>query len=188
MPAVPIDALQESALLVRVRGGSAGEREAAFTEVFEAFRSRVLSLCLHLTGSPADAEDAAQEVFLAVFRELPGFRGECRVSTWIYRITVRTAIRVKTRTPRTAPLDLDPAVEPPDPALGRERRRLVARALSRLSADHRAVLGLFSLEGLSHREIAETLGIPEGTVWSRLHLARKKLASELKALGHEIRP
>jgi DNA-directed RNA polymerase specialized sigma24 family protein len=53
-------------------------------------------------------------------------------------------------------------------------------------ADHRTVLALFSLDGLSHREIAETLGIPEGTVWSRLHLARKKLTAELKTLGFDM--
>jgi RNA polymerase sigma-70 factor (ECF subfamily) len=188
MPAVPIDALQVSALLARVRGASERDREAAFTELFHDFRGRVLSLCLHLTGSAADAEDAAQEVFLVVFRDLPKFRGDCRLSTWIYRIAVRIAFRVKAKSSRNAPLDQDPAIETPDPALQGERRRLLARALARLSADHRTVLALFSLEGLSHREIAETLGIPEGTVWSRLHLARKKLSSELKVLGYQAGP
>jgi RNA polymerase sigma-70 factor (ECF subfamily) len=186
MEAVPFDAVHESALLIRARDQSAGEREAAFNEVFEAFRGRVLSLCLHLTGSPTDAEDAAQEVFLVVFRHLPKFRGESRLSTWIYRITVRVAFRVKAKHPRTAPLDLEPAVGTPDPALQRERSRQIALALDRLSADHRTVLALFSLDGLSHREIAETLGIPEGTVWSRLHLARKKLTAELKALSFDM--
>ena len=185
MPAAPIDAHQELALLGRVRGASEQEREAAFTEIFVGFQSRVLSLCFHLTGSAADADDAAQEVFLVVFRELPKFRGECRLSTWIYRIAVRIAFRVKAKTSRNGPLDQEPAIETPDPALRRESRRLLARALAGLSADHRAVLALFSLEGLSHREIAETLGIPEGTVWSRLHLARKKLSAELKRLGYE---
>jgi len=186
MRSVPLDAVHESALLIRARGKSARDREAAFSEVFEAFRGKVLSLGLHLTGSAADAEDAAQEVFLAVFRDLPKFRGESRLSTWIYRIAVRVAFRVKAKHPRTAPLDLDPVVETPDPALQRERSRQLAAALARLSAEHRTVLALFSLDGLSHREIAETLGIPEGTVWSRLHLARKKLAGELKALGFDM--
>jgi RNA polymerase sigma-70 factor (ECF subfamily) len=187
MPTVPFDAVHESALLVRARDKSAREREAAFNEVFEAFRGKVLSLSIHLTGNATDAEDAAQEVFLVVFRDLPRFRGESRLSTWIYRITVRVAFRVKAKHPRTAPLDLEPAVETPDPALQRERSRQIALALERLSADHRTVLALFSLDGLSHREIAETLGIPEGTVWSRLHLARKKLTAELKTLGFDAR-
>lgn len=186
MQTVPFNAVRESALLVRARDRSAGEREAAFNEVFEAFRGGVLSLCLHLTGSAADAEDAAQEVFLAIFRDLQRFRGESRLSTWIYRIAVRTAFRVKAKHPRTASLEMGPAVETPDPALQRERSRQVAQALERLSSDHRVVLTLFSLDGLSHREIAETLGIPEGTVWSRLHLARKKLTAELKTLGYDL--
>lgn len=186
MQTLPFDAAHESALLVRARDRSAKEREAAFNEVFEGFRGRVLSLCRHLTGSTADAEDAAQEVFLVVFRDLPKFRAESRLSTWIYTIAVRTAFRVKAKHPRTAPLVADPAVETPDPALERERSRQLALALARLSADHRTVLALFSLDGLSHREIADTLGIPEGTVWSRLHLARKKLAGELKALGFDL--
>jgi RNA polymerase sigma-70 factor (ECF subfamily) len=80
---------------------------------------------------------------------------------------------------------MEPAVETPDPALRRERGSQVAAALARLSAEHRTVIALFSLDGLSHREIAETLGIPEGTVWSRLHLARKKLAAELDTLGFQ---
>ena len=187
MEPVPFDAVYESALLVRARDRSAEEREAAFNEVFERFRGRVLSLCLHLTGSTTDAEDAAQEVFLAIFRDLPTFRGESRLSTWIYRIAVRIAFRVKAKHPRrTILLELDPAVETPDPAIQQERSRQLAGALARLSADHRTVLALFSLDGLSHREVAETLGIPEGTVWSRLHLARKKLAAELKALGFDL--
>lgn len=183
MAAVPLHAIEESALVARTRDRSAFEREAAFTEVFTNFRGGVLSLCLHLTGNASDAEDAAQEVFLVVFRDLPRFRGESRLSTWIYRIAVRVAFRVKAKHPRTVPLDREPPVETPDPALQRERSGQVALALERLSADHRTVLALFSLDGLSHREIAETLGIPEGTVWSRLHLARKRLAAELKALG-----
>lgn len=165
----------------------AGAAEAAsqseFETIFETYRNRVLGLCLHLVGNAADAEDAAQEALLAVYHGLPGFRGESLLSTWIYRITLRTALRIRARRPRTVPLEFEPSREPRDPALDRERSRQVHEALARLTAEHRGVLALFSLDGLSHREIAETLGIPEGTVWSRLHLARKKLAAELDALG-----
>ncbi len=156
-----------------------------FDAVYAEYRSRVLGLCLHVVGNAEDAEDAAQEALLAIHSGLPKFRGECPLSTWIYRIALRIALRVRARRPRTVPLDFEPSHEPRDPALDRERSRQVHEALSRLTAEHRAVLALFSLEGLSHREIAETLGIPEGTVWSRLHLARKKLAAELDALGYD---
>jgi RNA polymerase sigma-70 factor (ECF subfamily) len=157
----------------------------SFDAVYAEHRSRVLGLCLHVVGNAADAEDAVQEALLAVHSGLPRFRGECLLSTWIYRIALRTALRVRARRPRTIPLDFEPSHEPRNPALDRERSRQVHVALSRLTAEHRAVLALFSLDGLSHREIAETLGIPEGTVWSRLHLARKKLAAELDAMGFQ---
>ncbi len=158
-----------------------------FEEIFATYRTRVLALCLHVTAHEADAEDAVQDTFVAVLRGLSRFRGECEISTWIYRIAIRSALRVRARRPKTASLDVDPAIEPGDPALRREDARRVRVALSRLSSAHRVALALSSLKGLSHREIAETLGIPEGTVWSRLHLARKKLAAELTALGYAPR-
>jgi len=172
----------------RTAGVEDARRDAtpSFDVVFSETHGRVLGLCLHLTGNRADAEDAAQETYLAVTKTLAKFRGESRVSTWVYRIAIRSALRVKSRRPATEPLEVELASEPRDPAIDRERSRQIRRALSRLSFEHKTVLALFSLDGLSHREIAETLGIPEGTVWSRLHLARKKLAAELKALGYDM--
>lgn len=164
---------------------SADTAAPSFDEVFAQTNGRVLGLCLHLTGNRADAEDAAQETYLSVTKALKRFRGEAHVSTWVYRIAIRAALRVKSRRPRTEPLDVEPTVEARDPALDHERARQIRRALSRLSFEHRTVLALFSLDGLSHREIAKTLGIPEGTVWSRIHLARKKLAAELNTLGYD---
>lgn len=158
----------------------------SFDEIFAETHGRALGLCLHLTGNRADAEDAAQETYLAVHRALPRFRGDCRVSTWVYRIAIRAALRVKARRPATEPLEFEPAAETRDPAVDRERSGQIRRALAHLSFEHRTVLALFSLDGLSHREIAETLGIPEGTVWSRLHLARKRLAAELERLGFQL--
>ncbi len=160
---------------------------ATFDGIFTAFRSRVFGLSLHLTGNRADAEDATQDTFLAVYRGLPRFRGDCAIATWIFRIAIRTAYRVKARRPTGESLlteTPETSSEARDPALDKERSRQVRAALARLTNEHRTVLALFSLDGLSHHEIAETLGIPEGTVWSRLHLARKKLAAELKALGY----
>ncbi len=174
-------------MIADVRTGTLEEagRAAApsFDEVFSATHGRVLGLCLHLTGNPADAEDAAQETYLSVTKALKRFRGDARVSTWVYRIAIRAALRVKARRPATEPLEFEPTAETRDPALDRERSDQIRRALARLTFEHRTVLALFTLDGLSHREIAETLGIPEGTVWSRLHLARKKLAAELERLG-----
>lgn len=147
-----------------------------FDEIFAALRERVLALSLHLTGNRADAEDALQETFLGVYQALPGFRGEAQVSTWVYRIAIRTALRVKARSRaarRAGPLETDPADRHPGragPATGpealvaREDRERLAAAIAALPAEHRVVVSLFGIEGLSHKEIAAILGIPEGTV------------------------
>lgn len=155
--------------------------------LFRAERERVFRLCLHVTGRRADAEDALQEAFLAAHRTRGAFRGEASPSTWLYRIALRTALRVKARrrlTEPAGPVDPElPGADGPAEVAAREEGRRLLAALGRLSADHRAVLSLAALEGLSHREMAEVLGVPEGTVWSRLHLARKRLAAELDAQG-----
>ncbi|HTR53608.1 MAG TPA: RNA polymerase sigma factor [Kofleriaceae bacterium] len=177
--ATSLDA-DDEALLSATRSKSTAERAAAQRRVFELFRERVLALCIHILGVRDDAHDAVQDTFISVFRGLDGFRGEARLSTWIYQIALREALRHKARRRTSEPLD-DAMVAPDqgDPALRREQRERLARALDRLSAEHRTVLSLFALEGLSHREIADVLGVPEGTIWSRVHAARKRLAIEL---------
>lgn len=157
------------------------EQAPTFAEVFASMHRKVQALCLHVVGDRADAEDAVQEAFLAIHRGLPSFRGESLVSTWVYRIAFRAALRVRSRRPPPA-AELEPAhaSETPHRALeARDDARRLAVATSLLSAEQRAVIALFAVEGLGHREIAEVLGVPEGTVWSRLHLARKRLAAAL---------
>ena len=154
----------------------------ALDALYRAERERLFALCLHVTGNAADAEDALQEAFLDVHRGLRLFRGEARASTWVYRIALRAALRVKARRRPAGPLD--PETPGPGGAGALEARadaRRVAEAMARLPAEHRAVLALFALEGLRHGEIADVLGVPEGTVWSRLHAARRRLAAELGA-------
>jgi RNA polymerase sigma-70 factor (ECF subfamily) len=184
MRAMPImlDEGRESDLVARVQRGAAPQREAAFGELFREFRGPVFALCLHLTGNVSDAEDALQEVFLAIHQGIGQFRSESRLFTWIYRIAIRTALRVKASRPKeSTELEVDSvATTEDDPIVTREVSERVFFALSRLSADHRVVISLFAIEGLSHKEIAAILGVPEGTVWSRLHHARKNLASLLQ--------
>src|SRR5690606_26272444 len=134
------------------------------------------------------AEDAVQETFLAVQRALPGFRGEAQLSTWVYRIAVTTSLTARTRSRRHAAVELNPEHRDPgapmDEAVDARRRHAkLAQAMGRLSEEHRTVLTLFALEGVGHREIAEVLDSKEGTVWSRLHLARKRLAQLLEVQG-----
>jgi RNA polymerase sigma-70 factor (ECF subfamily) len=170
-----LSSAEEAEILAGVRAGGAGRRQAS-DRLFRELRVPLHALCLHLTGRRADAEDAVQEVFVAVHRGLPGFAGASRLTTWIYRIALRAAFRARARRQDGEPLDpetsggggeLDMVV--------RDEARRVASAMERLPAGPRAVLSLFAVEGLSHREIADILGVPEGTVWSRLHAARRML-------------
>jgi len=192
--ASPLTPEREATLLAAIRGPSEAERQVALQALFEAFHRPLLALCAHQTADRAEAEDALQETFLALHKALPGFRGESQLSTWVYRIALRTVLHVRARRPRdTAPLDAkSPALAVPDEAVGpdrlaaaRQESARLARAMETLSAEHRAVLSLFAIEGLSHAEVAATLGIPLGTVWSRLHLARKKLMAALDAQTSE---
>jgi len=157
-------------------------QQRAVAELVVAYHAPVFALCLHLTRSRGEAQDAAQETFLAIHQGLAGFRGEAKLSTWIYRIAVRTAYRIRGRHRPSEPLVeelADPAPGPEASAEAREQTRGVLTAMNALPADQRVVLALFAIEGLRHGEIAEVLGIPEGTVWSRLHQARRRLAALL---------
>lgn len=168
----------DAALVARLRDQAT--RASAFDELFASLREQVFAVCLHVTGNAADADDALQETFLAVHAGLARFRGEARLSTWVHRIAIRASIRVRARRRPAADVHaVDPPARGPDPVLAGELADRIAAAMNRLSAEHRVVISLFAVDELSHAQIAEILGVPEGTVWSRLHAARKRLAAEL---------
>jgi len=170
--------LTDDDLLARFRDATGADRDAAFEQIFHVHRGRVFALCQRLCGNRALAEDAFQDTFLDVYRGLRGFRGEAQLGTWIYRIAMRTALRLRARTPTPVDADFEPPAAAPHAALeARDHARRVQAALDALPAEQRTVIALFAVEGLSHGEIAEILGVPEGTVWSRLHKARKALAA-----------
>lgn len=172
-----LDPTAEAELLA---GLERGDRDVVFEKVFRTMRERVFAVCLNVTANRSDAEDATQETFVSAYRALPSFRGEARLSTWLFRIAIRAALRVRARRTTAEPITDESAVpRNPNPGEAREQRENLLAGLASLSPDHRIVLALFAVDGLSHREIAETLGIAEGTVWSRLHLARKRLAGLL---------
>lgn len=154
------------------------DNRAALDETFARDKERLYALCLRLTGRHHEAEDAVQDTWLTARRAIEGFRGEAALSTWLYRIAIRCATRVRGR--REAPgLDFDAAgAETHDPEAREQLRRLLG-ALDTLSAEHRAVLGLSAIDGLRAAEIGVILGIPEGTVWSRLSAARTTLRAAL---------
>jgi RNA polymerase sigma-70 factor (ECF subfamily) len=173
--------IDELRLVQCIRERAAGH-DVAFAELFAAYRQRVFTICRHLTRSRADAEDVTQEVFVALLRALPSFRGESSLATFIHRIAVRLAIKQRLRTNRHDQLRVPPTATTTTVAdEARETNQRLWPALEQLSLEQRTVLALFAVDGLSHREIAAVLGIPEGTVWSRLHGARKRLAALLAA-------
>ena len=129
---------------------------------------------------PEEREDACQEVFVAVYRSLTHFRGEARLSTWIYRIAARYASRAsRRRRVRTLLSNLLLREPPPPPAPDAseksERLRMLDELVAKLSPKKKLVLVLFEIEGLPIEEVAKVAGCPENTAWSRLHYARAEL-------------
>lgn len=172
--------MDESEWLERARGG---DREA-FRRIVETYRDHAYGLALRIVGSEADAEEAAQDAFVRVWRALPQFRGESRFSTWLHRVVVRCAYdvtaRLRVRREREEPLEpepgdiREPSRDPPDPA-SRERERRVARLLEHLTEIQRAVVTLYYYEDQSVEDVARALDLPEGTVKTHLHRARAAL-------------
>lgn len=189
MALLTLSEAQERQLLEAWSREDSAAREASFRALVAHFERPLLRLATHLTGSPVDAPDVVQEVLLALHRALPSFRGEARLSTFVYRIALRAAAQHRARRFHTAGAQaddevwrqmLDPGVPPDRQATAREELRRMLEALGRLSLEHRGVLSLSAIEGLGPARIAEVLGIPEGTVWSRLHLARRKLLAAMR--------
>jgi RNA polymerase sigma-70 factor (ECF subfamily) len=163
----------------------------AFSRLVALHEGMVVNLAMRLLGDREEARDLAQDVFLQVYRTLGRFQGRSSLKTWIYRITVnqcRNRQRWWRRRRRDRALsieDLKPADEarlaapqaaaPFERVERRERAERVQAALLRLSFDHRSILVLREVFGMSCDEIASTLGVPEGTVKSRLARARDGL-------------
>jgi RNA polymerase sigma-70 factor (ECF subfamily) len=170
------------------------EEPALPREVEDLFRdhgNRVYSLLLRLSGNSHDAADLTQDVFLKAGRGLERFRGDAAELTWLLRIAIN-AHRDLMRRRRKAPISYEQAVQTgslPEPATpgssdeateSAEARRIVREALGDLEQDIRAILLLRDARGLAYRQIAETLGVPIGTVQSRLFRAREALREAVR--------
>ena len=152
------------------------EQVSEFEAIFKEHYTFVFSLAFTLVGSISEAEDITQEVFIVVLRSLARFKGEAKISTWIYRITVRIAGRHIGKRKRTREMnseDHDPSEQCSSVGLSINDFN---RALEKLTLPQRTLLSLIVVAGLSHKEVAEILGIPAGTVGSRLHSARQELS------------
>ena len=162
-------------LLERVGTGDAD----AFTRIYDRFADRVFRYALTLLRDRHLAEEVTQETMLAVWNGATGFSGRSRVSTWIFGIARHQAHRLlgKEVRARRAP---DEPVSIPDPAAVVEQEQAVSSALATLPEPQREVVFLTFYAGLSYPEIAALLGVPEGTIKSRMFHARRKLAEVLQ--------
>lgn len=179
--------MNEILLISRARGG---DREA-FGALVEQYRDNVYRLAYRMCGNAYDADEAAQEAFVAAWRALPNFRGDAKFSTWLYRLTTNAAIDVMRREKRHQTVgdgemvDLaDDADSPQETVERTEQQEAVQKALATLSEEYREVLLLRYMEELDYAEIAEVLQLPSGTVKSRINRAKAALKTALLKSGN----
>lgn len=178
---------QEAAVISAVLDGDVDAYEALVKE----YEKNVYNLALRMTGNSEDAADMSQEAFIKAYNSLGAFRGESKFSVWLYRIVSNVCLdflRSKNRKPTVSlstenddgeEVELDIADESQSPEYLLDRsltRDAVRRGLSSLPPEHREILLLREIQGLSYEEIADVLGIEEGTVKSRIFRARKNYA------------
>jgi RNA polymerase sigma-70 factor, ECF subfamily len=170
-----------------------GGDSSAFGELVRRYQDRLFHTVYRLVENPEDAQDVVQETFLSAYQSLEGFKGDALLFTWLYRIAVNTAISLRRKRKATVSIEAgrngQQAIEPadlseesrPGHSLERaEREQRVQRALARLSPEHRAVLVMKDMEGQKYETMAELLGVPIGTIRSRLHRARLELRELLE--------
>jgi RNA polymerase sigma-70 factor (ECF subfamily) len=168
--------------------------EMTFKEVYDEHFRFVWRSLRRLGISENDVADAVQDVFLVVHRRLAEFEGRSRVTTWLFAIALRVARDRRrlahVRRERNADADPDPIDERADVMRDAERRQaieLLEAILDELSLEQRAVFTLFEIEGMTGEAVADVLGVPLGTVYSRLRLAReafRKSLSRVQARDH----
>ena len=179
-----------------VRAAQRGD-DSAFEELLRTYEKRVYHLALRMCGNVDDAYEVAQEAFLSAWKGMRFFRGDSSFSTWLYRLTSNAAIDFLRRQRRQGGSDgvslddedtflevADPAPSPHQQAERLELRDALARGLGALSPEHRQVLLLRELQGLTYEEIAAALELDLGTVKSRIARAREKLRKYLVASGN----
>jgi RNA polymerase sigma-70 factor (ECF subfamily) len=165
--------------------------ERAFEVLVTEFERPIVRFLYRYLGNLEEAKEVCQEVFIKVFRGLPNFQNHCSLKTWIYRITLNTVLnekrrwyqRLKDRFMGLEGITQTKFDSQPDPEMSltiSERCRSVTRALRNLRPDHRAILVLRDLEGLSYQEISAALGLNIGTVKSRLARSRQEMKDAIK--------
>ena len=177
----------EDLLIKRAQSGDV----AAFEALIEAYEQKVFHIAYRMAGNPDDAADMAQEILLKIFRNVGKFKGESKFSTWVYRVATNTCLDELKKAKRKAAYSLDEEFETEEGQLGvevadtaptpeqrvegQEIRDAITEAISRLSEEHRQIIILRDINGLTYEEVADILDCSLGTVKSRISRAREQL-------------
>lgn len=178
---------------------AASNEPEAFGEIVKRWERKIFALCFGMLGREDEARDAAQETFIAAYRNVANFRGEARVSSWLHRIAVNQCLtikrRAKTRSEEfldeessseeqtfVAPINLSPARTTEQ----KERFDIVRQAVNSLPIDLRQVIVMKEFEDMTFQEISDTLELPLSTVKSRVYTALRQLRMKLERLPMEI--
>ena len=191
--------MTEQELVARAKAGD----DEAFAQLMHDNEKRIYNLTLRMTGNPEDAMDLAQEAFLNAWRGLKFFKGDSAFSTWVYRLASNACIdhlrRQKRRQDISVPMPVndeddstpdipDERFQPEQELERQELRRAVAEGLEQLSDEHRQVLVMREINGLSYQEIGGILDLEAGTVKSRIARARNSLRKILVERGNFSNP
>ncbi|MEO7272959.1 MAG: RNA polymerase sigma factor [Vicinamibacterales bacterium] len=182
--AAPVGREEDRALIDRCRQGDA----AAFEQLYRAHAGKLFSLTCRMVGHTPEAEDLLQDIFLVAHRKLDSFRGESALGTWLYRLASNLCLdHLRSRAVRTSQVtdsldDEEPRI--PDAGSRNLAERTVSkmdleRAIAQLPVGCRTAFVLHDVEGLEHGEVAEVMGIAEGTSKSQVHKARLRLRALL---------
>ncbi len=182
-PVLPSDT-EEDLILKAAKGN-----EPAFAHLMSRYQARILNFLIGMVGDRGDAEDLTQEVFIKAYYSLPKLKNPGAFRTWLFRIAHNLALdharRRRLKVVDTEESIRETYVDPQSPeqaVIAEERRRYLHWALNQLDPPHREVLVMCDLMGMSYQEIADILGIPFGTVQSRIFYARRKLRNYLDPL------
>lgn len=188
--------IEEKAYVQQAAGGDAD----AFEHLVKLYETPIFNLCLRLTGNREDAADMTQESFLKAWNALPRFQFESAFSTWLYRLASNTCLdhlRAQKRRPKISltvedetgevqEMDVaDEALSPEEAILRKEEQAQLNQALATLDVEQRQLLVLRAVNGLSYTDIAQVLGLKEGTVKSRLARARDALRKKCLYSGNK---
>jgi RNA polymerase sigma-70 factor (ECF subfamily) len=173
------DRLADRALVERCLAGAPG----AFEELYGRYAPKVFTLACRMSGSRTTGEDLLQEIFLLVYRKLGSFKGDAALGTWVYRLATNCCLdHLRSRHHKLDQVsdELDETVARPVPGRPGVDAIDLERAIDALPPGYRAAFVLHDVEGFDHAEVAQLLGIAEGTSKSQVHKARMKMRTFLK--------